>query len=219
MLTAINTDLVWDLTLDSGQGSVFPDYPSRLYAQGRFARIPFITGTNQDEGVPQIRKDTSIDDFSNLHIIGTFFALSQEVTDPELRTWIEKQHSPPTLSQQALDQVADRLLQLYPDDPALGSPFGTGAELFGLPSSYKRRSALGTNRSICTLLFRLLIAVFMLSGRHVVHRTSPPMVTNCSPLRHQVIRLSLHSTRCQQYRSTSVRRSVHSSMVILPEPN
>lgn len=43
-------DLPWDPTLDAGEGSVYPDYASRLYAKGHFARIPFIAGTNLDEG-------------------------------------------------------------------------------------------------------------------------------------------------------------------------
>ena len=35
-----------------------------------------------------------------------------------------------------------QLLQLYPNDPALGSPFGTGNNTFGLNSEYKRMSAI-----------------------------------------------------------------------------
>ena len=35
-----------------------------------------------------------------------------------------------------------KILTLYPDDPALGSPFGTGNETFGLSSQFKRASAL-----------------------------------------------------------------------------
>ena len=50
MQTATNIDLPWDPTLDAGEGSVYPDYPSKLYAKGHFARIPFIAGTNLDEG-------------------------------------------------------------------------------------------------------------------------------------------------------------------------
>ena len=34
------------------------------------------------------------------------------------------------------------LLTLYPDDPTVGSPFGTGNETFGLSSQFKRASAL-----------------------------------------------------------------------------
>ena len=35
------------------------------------------------------------------------------------------------------------ILALYPDEPALGSPFGTGNETFGLHPGYKRISSLG----------------------------------------------------------------------------
>lgn len=48
--SAINIDFPWDPTLDIGEGSVFLDYPSSLYAKGHFARVPFIAGTNLDEG-------------------------------------------------------------------------------------------------------------------------------------------------------------------------
>lgn len=33
-----------------GAGGVVPDFPSRLLTRGEFARIPFIAGTNLDEG-------------------------------------------------------------------------------------------------------------------------------------------------------------------------
>ncbi len=36
-------------TLDGPQG-LFQDFPSRLYSEGKFARLPFIAGTNLDEG-------------------------------------------------------------------------------------------------------------------------------------------------------------------------
>lgn len=34
-----------------GPGEIIPELPSKLYAKGQFARIPFISGTNMDEGV------------------------------------------------------------------------------------------------------------------------------------------------------------------------
>lgn len=34
-----------------GPGGLIPDLPSRLLAAGRFARVPFIAGTNLDEGI------------------------------------------------------------------------------------------------------------------------------------------------------------------------
>jgi acetylcholinesterase len=39
----------WDPTLD-GPGGIYPDYPSVMFKLGQFARIPFISGTNLDEG-------------------------------------------------------------------------------------------------------------------------------------------------------------------------
>jgi hypothetical protein len=40
----------WQPTIDYQPGSLLPDFPSRLYKQGKFARIPFIAGSNLDEG-------------------------------------------------------------------------------------------------------------------------------------------------------------------------
>lgn len=34
------------------------------------------------------------------------------------------------------------MMQLYPDIPALGSPFGTGNETFGLSATWKRAAAI-----------------------------------------------------------------------------
>jgi carboxylesterase type B len=36
-------------TID-GPGGVYPDLPSRIFKQSTFARVPFIAGTNLDEG-------------------------------------------------------------------------------------------------------------------------------------------------------------------------
>jgi acetylcholinesterase len=41
-----------------------------------------------------------------------------------------------------LEKAIDKILALYPDDPALGSPFNTGDETFGLSSQFKRASAI-----------------------------------------------------------------------------
>lgn len=39
----------WDPTID-GPGGILPDIPSKLLAQGQFARLPFVAGTVLDEG-------------------------------------------------------------------------------------------------------------------------------------------------------------------------
>jgi carboxylesterase type B len=33
-----------------GPGGVYPDLPSRIFKEGTFARVPFIAGSNLDEG-------------------------------------------------------------------------------------------------------------------------------------------------------------------------
>jgi acetylcholinesterase len=39
----------FDPTID-GPCGLFPEIPSKLFKTGRFARLPFMAGTNQDEG-------------------------------------------------------------------------------------------------------------------------------------------------------------------------
>lgn len=48
--------------------------------------------------------------------------------------WFEPSHLP--------DETMNQVLQLYPDDPALGSPYGTGSNLFGLHKEYKQLSSI-----------------------------------------------------------------------------
>ncbi|KAI0713037.1 extracellular triacylglycerol lipase precursor [Cerioporus squamosus] len=108
--------------LDGPDGLV-PDLPSKLLAEGRFSKIPFIAGTNLDEGTLFTPTSLSTDE----QVIDFFTIEDQPFADP-----------PPASFQQ---DVAT-LMQLYPDDPALGSPFGTGNETFGLSSEYKRVSAI-----------------------------------------------------------------------------
>ncbi|KIR80323.1 hypothetical protein I306_02664 [Cryptococcus gattii EJB2] len=98
-------------------GDLITDSPHTLLSQGQFANKPFITGNNKDEGTGFI--PTSIN--------GTLYGLNiidlAEPIDPSNETLAE-------------------LIALYPNDPSLGSPFGTGNETFGLDSSFKQFAAL-----------------------------------------------------------------------------
>lgn len=40
----------WNPVID-GEGGLFPDYPSNIISRGDFSHLPFISGTNLDEGV------------------------------------------------------------------------------------------------------------------------------------------------------------------------
>ncbi|SJK98002.1 uncharacterized protein ARMOST_01258 [Armillaria ostoyae] len=102
-----------------GPSGLLPDLPSRLWAQGRFAKLPFISGTNLDEGT-------------------VLAAPILDFTESRIRNYIAANFSPPAIP----NRVLFRFLQLYPDDPILGSPYGTGNQTFGLPSGYKRLASM-----------------------------------------------------------------------------
>jgi len=86
------------------------------------AKLPIIMGTNLDEG--------------------TLF-IDQNVNSVEpIFNFLNGSTSPPLVSQEEHLRVVERILELYPDIPALGSPFGTGNDTFGLNSEFKRFSAI-----------------------------------------------------------------------------
>ncbi|THV03013.1 esterase 1 [Dendrothele bispora CBS 962.96] len=121
-------DFPWDPTID-GLGGVYPDYPSVLFQIQHFARIPFITGTSLDEGT-------------------AFADPSTNYTNDVVRDNLFKNLSTPFLQRSErskLDQSIQEMLELYPNDPSLGSPFGTGNETFGLSPGFKRMSAIYTD--------------------------------------------------------------------------
>lgn len=139
-------ELPWAPTLDTNKDSIYPDYASKLYAKGRFARLPFIAGNNLDEGMSPPHPRPACFSSGRNHA-GTLFASRQERSDTDFKNMIIAQHSPPTTTQEELEDIADKILELYPDNPAAGSPYGTGDELFGMPRSYKREAALSAYSS------------------------------------------------------------------------
>ena len=77
-----------------------------------------------------------------LTITGTLFIPSQINSTNEIRQLILGNTKISETPSSELVSVADELLDLYPDDPALGSPFETGNNTFGLSSQFKRASAV-----------------------------------------------------------------------------
>ena len=75
-------------------------------------------------------------------LIGTIFTPTTNLSTADVRATIISSYSPPLVDPAILQQTADKLLQLYPDDPAVGSPFNTGTQTFGLPAGFKREAAL-----------------------------------------------------------------------------
>lgn len=88
--------LEWFHVID---GSFIPRYGQRSLLEGKFAKIPIILGTNTDEGfgVTGVNTDSQ--------------AVEQLVTS---KRW------------NLNEQEAQRLLELYPNNPALGEPYGWG---------------------------------------------------------------------------------------------
>ena len=130
--------LFFDPTLD-GPNGLIPDYPSKLLAEGRFACVPFIAGTNLDEGEELViffLKPYLI------HSSGTLFTPTRINSEEEVSKRILSNSSPLIVAPSAFDDVARNILGLYPDIPALGSPFHTGNETFGLSSVYKQAAAI-----------------------------------------------------------------------------
>ncbi|KXN91360.1 Lipase 2 [Leucoagaricus sp. SymC.cos] len=105
-----------------GPGGLYPGTPSRLFSQGHFARLSFIAGTNLDEGTLFIPPDINSED--------------------QIRKFIVANFSPQIVQPAQLDDAATKLLQPYPDVPALGSLFNAGNDTFGLSSQFKRASAM-----------------------------------------------------------------------------
>ncbi|KAG8775272.1 hypothetical protein FRC12_001587 [Ceratobasidium sp. 428] len=101
----------------------FFDEPAKIARAHQFANVSLIIGGTLDEGtdfVPSLNSTPSL-----------FTYFSQ--TRPGLTFGIESPSA-----KRALERFIDR----YPDDPAQGSPFGTGAELFGRGRQTKRGAAV-----------------------------------------------------------------------------
>lgn len=50
-----------------------------------------------------------------------------------------------------LDKHVSKILELYPNDPSLGSPYNTGNETFGLSPQYKRLASISELSLVYTL--------------------------------------------------------------------
>ncbi|TXT13270.1 hypothetical protein VHUM_00637 [Vanrija humicola] len=100
-------------------GDLIPDRTTVLLAAGRYKHIPFITGNVQDEGTGFIPQSS---------LLGSEAALGILVNA--------------ILPRPAPQAVVAKVLKAYPDDPALGSPYGTGNNTFGLPSTWKRATSI-----------------------------------------------------------------------------
>ncbi|ODQ82040.1 hypothetical protein BABINDRAFT_182883 [Babjeviella inositovora NRRL Y-12698] len=98
-------------------GGLIPYLPMQMVVDGKYARVPYIIGDQNDEG--------PLFTFGSLNV----------TTEAEVRTYVD--YLFPEFSSSQLDQ----LLTLYPLDITQGSPFGSGV-LNALTPQYKRLSSL-----------------------------------------------------------------------------
>ncbi|ESK89884.1 extracellular triacylglycerol lipase precursor [Moniliophthora roreri MCA 2997] len=114
----VPTSFDWLPVLDGPKG-MLPDYASRLDVK---VKIPVIYGDNLDEG--------------------TLLA-PQNITGPDdTRQGLFDIFTPSPAGDKALRHAIAELMNIYPDDPRFGSPFGTGNQTFGLNPEYKHYAAL-----------------------------------------------------------------------------
>ncbi|KAJ7151364.1 esterase 1 [Mycena crocata] len=112
----------WAPCLD-GPGGFLPTLPSIMLRNGSFSRLPFIAGTNQDEGT-------------------IFTPPNLNFSEQLIQELIVLDFSPPFTSSVDLQSAAHTIVHMYPSDPVLGSPYNTGNETFGMPTQYKRAAAI-----------------------------------------------------------------------------
>ncbi|KAJ7286289.1 extracellular triacylglycerol lipase precursor [Mycena rebaudengoi] len=106
----------WTPTID-GPGGLLPDLPSVFIKRGQFAHLPFIAGNTLDEG--------------------TFFTPPDMNSTEKMKTWMMSNYTSTPAQSRKLEIAVDKMLKLYEDNPALGSPYNTGNETFGLGREYK----------------------------------------------------------------------------------
>ncbi|PIL33996.1 hypothetical protein GSI_03704 [Ganoderma sinense ZZ0214-1] len=99
-------------------GNAIAQPPEHLLLAGKIANVPFVSGNDMDEG--------TLFSFANINV----------TTDDEFFDYVSSNFFPNIPSANIT-----RLLELYPSDPAAGSPFGTG-DNFTYTPEYKRMAAL-----------------------------------------------------------------------------
>ncbi|KAF8608522.1 alpha/beta-hydrolase [Ceratobasidium sp. AG-I] len=94
--------------------------PKLAIRQGKFAKIPFVCGTNLDEGTIFTTNPNTTSDvvsFLTAQLPGLTFGITNTTT-------------------------VNQLLNYYPTDPSAGSPYNTGNNTFGRSAQYKRAASV-----------------------------------------------------------------------------
>ncbi|KAJ7726929.1 lipase I [Mycena metata] len=108
--------------LDGPEGLI-PALPSDSLKSGAGNKVPFISGSVLDDGTLFVALSSAINSTSQIvdQLNSSFY---------------------PCTSESTLQNTVDTLLNLYPDIPALGCPFDTGNNTFGISPVFKQAAAL-----------------------------------------------------------------------------
>nr|ABC39650.1 lipase [Geotrichum candidum] len=98
-------------------GNIIPDAAYELFRSGRYAKVPYISGNQEDEGTA----------FAPVALNAT--------TTPHVKKWLQY------IFYDASEASIDRVLSLYPQTLSVGSPFRTGI-LNALTPQFKRVAAI-----------------------------------------------------------------------------
>ena len=127
-LPGLETTSPFQPVLDTvSSDSLVPQRPSilldnlRLNVPGR-KKIPVMIGANLDEG--------------------TVFSPQGIQSDGEIEKLVLGATSPPDVDPAVQQEYVKGLVDVYPDEPALNSPYGTGNETFGLSPFWKKYNSL-----------------------------------------------------------------------------
>jgi triacylglycerol lipase len=107
--------LEWFAAID---GSFIREYAQISYTAGRLAKVPILVGSNTDEGTSFGTTGTNTDEDCINQLICAFFSVWPRrrlvLTTTASKRWVLTR------------EEATRLLTYYPNDPALGCPYGWG---------------------------------------------------------------------------------------------
>jgi carboxylesterase type B len=135
----------WAPTLD---GELVPDSPHALLQRGKISKIPFICGTMRDEGTFMLLTAMqNTNSTASASSTGSGPANTTAPVNATIPANISLMSAADYLSASAAlpPDVLKEVLAAYPEDPALGAPFDTGNETFGLPPQYKQVAAIITD--------------------------------------------------------------------------
>ncbi|KAI9044261.1 putative triacylglycerol lipase (LipA) [Aspergillus affinis] len=123
-------------------GTFIREYPQISFTEGRFARVPILLGTNTDEGTSFGTTGTDTDEECVEQLISS-------------KRWV-------------LDRTkATKLLTFYPNDPAVGCPYGWGNKTWpSLGAMYKRYESMAGDITMAAPR-RLLATTMAKAGQKV----------------------------------------------------